>query len=258
MTQDYREVNRRAWTELAQRGYPSTRPYGPYQFAHARELVDPHGWIPWDTVKTVLCLGGGGGQQVPLLAALGCQVTGVDLCPEQLEEDRVVADRNGLEIELIEGDMLDLSLLYGREFDLVYQALSACYVPDVRRLYRQVARVLKPRGYYRVEHANPVTLQLPNMEAWDGKGYRLARPQQPGEPVPWTVPDEGGPASPIECWHYLHPLDHLIGGLGDAGFMLLHFAERAAGDLSAEPQTYGHLAAYVPPFFSLLAQRANA
>jgi SAM-dependent methyltransferase len=162
-----------------------------------------------------------------------------------------------LEVELIEGDMLDLSALHGREFDLVYQALSACYVPDVRRLYGEVARVLRPGGCYRVEHANPVTLQLSDHEAWDGKGYRLVRPQQPDEPIPWTVPDGDAPETPVECWHYLHPLDHLLGGLCDAGFVVLHFAERAAGDPSAGPGTYEHLAAYVPPFFTLVAQRPN-
>lgn len=257
MTQDYRDVNRGAWTALAHRGYPSTLPYGPHQLTHARELLDPPGWIPWDSIETVLCLGAGGGQQVPLLASLGCRVTAVDLCPAQLEQDYLVSERYGLGVELIEGDMLDLTPLNGRKFDLVYQALSACYVPDVRRLYREVARVLRPEGYYRVEHANPVTLQLPDLDAWDGSAYRLMRPQRSGEPVPWALPSPDGPEPPVMCWHYLQPLDDLIGGLGEAGFALLHFAERAAADPSAEPGTYGHLAAYAPPFFTLVAQRTG-
>jgi SAM-dependent methyltransferase len=254
LTRDYQEVNRRAWTHLVNRGYPSTQPYGPHHFAHARELLDPHGWIPWDTIENVLCLGAGGGQQVPLLASLDCRVTAVDLCPDQVERDRAVAAQYGLEVELIEGDILDLTSLHGRGFDLVYQALSACYVPDVRRLYQEVARVIKAGGYYRVEHANPVTMQLSDRDAWNGTGYCLVRPQQPGEPVPWAVPGEVELESSVTCWHYIHPMDHLVGGLGDAGFVLLHFAERAVGDMTAEPGTYAHLAAYVPPFFTLVAQ----
>lgn len=257
MTQDYREVNLRAWTYLAKRGYSSTLPFGPHHLSHARELLDPQSWIPWDTIKTVLCLGAGGGQQVPLLASLDCRVTAVDLCPDQIERDRAVTEQYELGVELIEGGMLDLTALHDRALDLVYQALSACYVPDVRQLYREVVRVPRPGGYYRVEHANPITMQLSDPEVWDGHAYRLVRPQQPGEPIPWTVPGEDTPESPVVCWHYLHPLDHLIGGLGDAGLVVLHFAERAAGDRSAEPETYGHLAAYVPPFFTLLAQMGN-
>lgn len=254
MTQDYREVNRRAWAELASRGYPSTVPYGPHHIAHAREFLDPQGWIPWASVKSALCLGAGGGQQAPLLASLGCRVTAVDLSPEQLERDRAVAERYGLEMDLIEGDLLDLAELRGREFDLVYQALSACYVPDVRHLYREVAGVLRRGGYYRVEHPNPVTLQLADSEAWDGSGYRLVRPQQPGEPVPWPLPCGDGSGPSVECWYYIHPLEHLIGGLADVGFTMLHFAERSQADLSAEPGTYGHLGAFVPPFFTLFGQ----
>ncbi len=251
LTPDYREINRRAWAELADHGYPSTRPYGPHHLSRARELLDPQEWISWDTVKSVLCLGAGGGQQVPLLASLGYRVTAVDLSPEQLERDWAVAEKLGLEVELIEGDMADLSALHGREFDLVYQAISACYLPDVRQLYGEITRVLRPGGHYRVEHANPVSLQLSDPNGWDGNGYRLVRPQGAEQPVAWTLP--GGPNSP-PCWHYIHPLDDLIGGLGDAGFVLLHFAERKAADPSAEPGTYGHLASYVPPFLTLVAQ----
>jgi len=110
----------------------------------------------------VLCLACGGGQQAALFASLGYRVTLADISPDQLQIDRAVAEEYGLKIELVEADMLDLSRLHGRQFDLVYQAVSACYVPDVQRLYREVARVIKPGGWYRVEHWNPVQLQLPD------------------------------------------------------------------------------------------------
>lgn len=254
----YRHVNRRAWEYLATRGYPSTQPYGSHHFAHARELLDPHGWIPWDEVDSVLCLGASGGQQVPFFASLGCRVTAVDLCPEQLERDREVAEQHGLTVECVEADMLDLATLHGREFDLVYQAISACYVPDVHRLYCEVSRVLRLGGCYRVEHVNPVGLQLSDTAAWNGRGYCIVRPQQPNEPVPWTAPSEDGVGPAVTCWQYIHPLDHLIGGLAAAGFIIRRFAERAVGDLSAEPGSYAHVAAYVPPFFTLLAQLEDA
>ena len=95
-----------------------------------------------------------------MFASLDCRVTSVDLCPEQLQRDRMTADRYGLDLECLEADMLDLSALYGRAFDLVYQAISFCYVPDVSKLYAQVSRVLRSGGFYRVEHWNPVNMQL--------------------------------------------------------------------------------------------------
>src|SRR5262249_38927681 len=103
-------------------------------------------------VRQVLCLASAGGQQAPMFASLGCRVVSADLCPEQLERDASTAKRLGFEIECVECDMLDLSPLYGRNFDLVYQAVSACYAPNVAKLYAEVARVLKHGGFYRVEH----------------------------------------------------------------------------------------------------------
>ena len=97
-------------------------------------------------------------------------------------------------------------------------------------------------------------MQLPDLDAWDGNAYRLVRPQPSGQPIPLTVLGDTELESSSVCWHYIHPLHALIGGLGDAGLVLLHFAERAPTDLSAEPGTYSHLAAYVPPFFTMLAR----
>lgn len=151
--------------------------------------------------------------------------------------------------------MLDLSTLHGRDFDLVYQAVSACYVPDVRRLYGEVARVLRPNGYYRVEHWNPVHIQLADQPARGEEGYRIVRPQVPGRAVPWSGGGANGSGSGTICWHYVHPLHDLIGGLGDAGLELLRFAELQRGDEAAEPGSPEHLAAYLPPFFTLLARR---
>jgi SAM-dependent methyltransferase len=250
----YREINRKGWGYLARNGCDASLPYGPEHFARAREWLDAQAWIPWGKVGSVLCLGAGGGQQAPLFSSLNCQVTVVDLSPDQLQQDQKVAERYGFDIECIEADMLDLSLMHGREFDLVYQAISACYVPDVHRLYKEVFRVLKPGGYYRVEHWNPVHVQLSEIELWNGQGYCIVHPQTPGEPVPWTAWNEKGPEPSPMCWHYIHPLGHLIGGLCEAGFVILRFEETCQGDLSAEPGTHLHLAAYLPPFFTLFAQ----
>ena len=248
----YRAVNREGWDELARAGCEASRPWGAAQLRNASAWLDAAGWIPWPEVKRVLCLGAGGGQQAPLFAALGCRVTSVDLSAEQLRLDAEVARCHGLEIECVEADMLDLGLLYGSDFDLVYQAVSACYVPDVRQLYLEVSRVLRPGGWYRVEHWNPVQIQLAEGGAWSGRDYRIVHPQRSDRPVVWSgqARAEGTPT----CWHYVHPLHDLIGGLCDAGFEVLRCEESVAGDPAAEPGSQQHLAAYLPPFFSLFAR----
>ena len=47
------------------------------------------------------------------------------------------------------------------------------WVPDARQVYREVHRVLKSGGTYRVDFANPGTEFV---DFWDGEGYRLTRP----------------------------------------------------------------------------------
>jgi SAM-dependent methyltransferase len=250
----YKEVNRLGWDVLARRGSDSSTPYGQREFARAADCLDPNRWLPWRQIRSVLCLAAGGGQQGPLFASLGREVTVLDLSPEQLRLDANVAQGRRLRIDCIEADMLDLSILDGRRFDLVYQPVSAIYVPSVRDLYREVASVVGPGGYYWVEHWNPVQLQTEIPPSWDGKGYRLVRPQLSGVALPW-VSDESDGRTPASCWHFMHSLQDLIGGLCDAGFVMLRFAERADPDAAAPPGSYQHFAHYIPSFFTMLARR---
>ena len=96
-------------------------PVGPEEIARARRgdwsLVltptkpVPADWFPPLAGLDVLCLASGGGQQGPILAAAGANVTVFDNSPNQLAQDRLVADREGLAIETVQGDMADLSRL---------------------------------------------------------------------------------------------------------------------------------------------------
>src|ERR1700721_259295 len=99
---DYRAVTRDAWAFLVENGCDSTQPYGPNEFADARSWLDSRGWIPWKRVRTVLCLACGGGQQAPLFASTGCDVTLLDLSPEQLRIDQEAAQQHQFPIHCIE------------------------------------------------------------------------------------------------------------------------------------------------------------
>lgn len=254
MQTDYEHVNRRGWAYLAQTGCESTRPYGQVEFKNAKVRLDPQQWIPWNSITRVLCIGSGGGQQAALFASLNYRVVSVDLSAEQLARDRWVSNRFGFSIECVEADMLDLSCLYGRYFDLVYQAVSACYVPSVRRLYQEVARVLSVHGYYRVEHWNPVQLQLAEGSRWRDGAYRITRRQRLKQPIPWAPDADNGSA---RCWHYIHPLSDLIGGMCDAGLRIIRFDEPYHHANHGGPGSDAHLAEYLPPFFVALAQNSR-
>jgi SAM-dependent methyltransferase len=250
----YAEANRKVWAHWASSGAHSSRPVVRSDLEGARDTLDPEGWLSWSELSTVLCLGAGGGQQAPLFASLGYEVTLLDLSPEQLALDRQVADALELSLEIVEGDMLDLTVLGGRVFDLVFQPVSACYIPDVHLLYEQVRLVTRPGGQYLVEHWNPTQIQLEGHGQWDGTGYRLVHPQGGGRPVLWEVPGRGPEVEPLTTWHYIHPLTDLIGGMLRAGFSIRRFAERWEGDPTADPGTERHLASFAPPFLRILAE----
>jgi ubiquinone/menaquinone biosynthesis C-methylase UbiE len=121
--------------------------------------------------KDILCLALGGGQQSAVFGLLGGRVTVVDLAQGQLDGDRKAAAHYGYEITTIHADMRDLSCLSDESFDIVY-GTGMCYIPDVREVYSEVARVLRTGGIYRVDFGQPAV----HFVAWDGEAYRITKP----------------------------------------------------------------------------------
>jgi SAM-dependent methyltransferase len=246
-SEDYRSVARAAWQQLAG---PPDEIVDPGTLAHAAEILDPDGWISWDGIETALCLAGGGGVQAPLIAALGPAVTVLDISPRQLDRDRAAAEEHALDIECVEAEMTDLTVLGDRVFDLVYQPISTCYIPDVAALYRAVASVTAPGSRYWSEHWSGAQIQL-DEAAWDGSAYRISHPVNTGEPLLWHAPDQDD----LSCWHFAHSPGRLLGELGTAGFVIDRLTEPGTSDVTAAPETAGHLSAYLPPFLRVLARR---
>jgi ubiquinone/menaquinone biosynthesis C-methylase UbiE len=94
----------------------------------------------------VLCLASGGGQQGPILAAAGANVTVFDNSPAQLKQDQLVAERESLSIGTVEGDAADLSAFADASFDLIFNPVSTVFMPDVRAVWKECYRVLHPGG----------------------------------------------------------------------------------------------------------------
>jgi SAM-dependent methyltransferase len=210
----YREVNSDAWDVLARRGIHFSVPYGRAELTDARAKLTEVVALPWPEIDTVLCLAAGGGHQSLLFASLGLKVVVFDLSKEQLNRDRNAASRLGMEIECLVGDMADLSALHGRQFDLVYQPVSMCYVPDPSRVYGEVAAVLRLGGWYCVEHWNPVRMQLDHLGR-NGPPYAIVRPQGTRKPFRFGYAAEEleDNAGPEIAWHYIHSLGGLLGPL---------------------------------------------
>ena len=163
---DIREYNSAAWDKEVERGNEWTRAVGPEVISEAREgrwevlLTEtkpvPREWFPELQGRDVLCLASGGGQQAPVLAAAGARVTVFDNSRKQLEQDQLVAAREGLALVTAEGDMADLSRFEDESFDLIFHPCSNLFVPDVRPVWREAFRVLRSGGVLLAGFVNPV------------------------------------------------------------------------------------------------------
>lgn len=226
--------NRYAWDKAVEEGSEWTIPVNAAQIAAARQgewqiiltptKAVPRTWFPPLADTTVLCLAAGGGQQGPILAAAGAQVTVFDASPQQLAQDRYVARRDGLDLITIEGDMADLAPFADATFDLIVHPCSNLFVPDVRVVWRECYRVLKPGGVLMAGFCNPASYIFDQRLADDGI-------LQVRHPLPYSDLTSLSDAErqqyidddqPLE---FSHTLEDQIGGQLAAGFLLTGFYE---------------------------------
>ena len=257
---DIAAFNQARWRALAEADALFTRPALDLDAASARARVDPYGVLGALEGKRVLCLAGGGGQQSAAFALLGARVTVVDLSEAQLERDTKAAAHYGLDVETVQADMRDLSALVAGAYDVVQHAYSINFVPDVRVVFQQVARVIRPGGIYQLQFANPFVHSI-NPRSWDGDGYPLRQPYLDGEPIQsedevWVFrrgDDAGGETGspPIPGpREYRHALSTIVNGLAEHGFTIRRLADVVSiyPDPEAEPGTWDHFVSIAPPW----------
>lgn len=231
---DILKYNREAWDREVSNGNMWTIPVSPEQIAQAKkgtwEIVltpqkpVPRDWFPPLKGKKVLALASAGGQQGPILAAAGAQVTVFDNSPAQLAQDSLVAEREHLEIELVQGDMKDLSRFANESFDLIFHPCSNCFVPDVKPVWKEAYRVLKKGGSLLSGFCNPIAFATdPELEA---KGILQLKYKIPYSDLTSLTDEErkrytdkGEPLA------FGHTLEDQIGGQIHAGFVITGFYE---------------------------------
>lgn len=254
---DYRAYNREAWNRQVEEGNKWTVPVSPEEIAAARrgdwKIVMtplkpvPRAWYPPLEGLPVLCLASGGGQQSPILAAAGAQVTVLDNSPRQLDRDREVAQREGLEIRTVEGDMRDLSAFADASFGLIIHPVSNLFVPDVLPIWRESFRVLRPGGVLITGMMNPAVyiFDLDLMDAGELKVVNRLPYADIDFPEKLKVFEEKG--WPLE---WSHSLEDAIGGQLEAGFVLTGFYEDGFPEFALDR--------YMPTFYATRAVKPSA
>ena len=237
---DIRAYNRDAWDKEVSTGNPWTVPVSSEQIEEARAgrwsivLTEtkpiPASWFPPLAGADVMCLASGGGQQGPILAAVGARVTVFDNSPAQLGRDRLVADRDGLDLRTVEGDMRDLSAFADGSFDLIVHPVSNIFIPDVLPVWHEAHRVLRSGGVLLSGCLNPATYLFDRM--LEEQGVLQVRFPLPYADISSMSEEERVRTIGADnAYEWSHTLTDLIGGQLDAGFTITDFYEDRHKDL---------------------------
>ncbi|MDA7978127.1 MAG: class I SAM-dependent methyltransferase [Pirellulales bacterium] len=236
--------NRRAWDARARKGQRFARPVSDRDFNAAEDAVETETWLNAEfRGKDVLCLAAGGGRQSILYAARGAKVTVIDISPEMLAIDRQVAAERQLAVVTVEASMDDLSSISADSFDYVIQPVSTCYVSDVSKVYREVARVIRRGGVYVSQHKQPASLQAGVQPS--PSGYELQERYYREGPLPPVSDSRHREEGTLE---YLHRWDQLLGGMCRAGFVIEDLVEPSHNNARQPPGTFAHRSSYVAPY----------
>lgn len=181
----------------------------------------PHEWFGELRGKKLLGLASGGGQQIPIFSALGAVCTVLDYSKSQLESERIVSEREGYPVELIRADMTQPLPFADASFDIIFYPVSNCYIEEVRPVFRECYRVLKPGGvllcgldiginYIVDDSQTQIVHSLPFNPLRDPKLMEELR-----------AADDGV--------QFSHTFEEQVGGQLEAGFRLTHLYEDTNG-----------------------------
>lgn len=158
---------------------------------------------------------------MPIFSALGAECTLLDYSEAQCSSDRMVAEREGYSIEILQADMTKPLPFPDESFDLIFHPVSNCYVEEVAPIFKECYRILKKGGiflggydlginYLFDEDETEVKHGLPFNPLKDPELYDLSMKND------WGI-------------QFSHTLEEQIGGQLKAGFILTDLYEDTNG-----------------------------
>lgn len=254
---EYLEHNKKAWDKQALANQQWSMPVSAETVAKAKagewELyvlptpIDKE-WLGDVGGKRVLCLASAGGQQAPILSAIGAKVTVLDLSVEQLNKDKEVAMRDDLDLTTVQGDMTNLEMFADNSFDIIIHPISNLYVSDVTKVWSECYRVLSNGGRLISSFYNPVVF----IHDKDTK-YTVEGVIKPKYKIPYadlrdlSQEQIEEKQNKEEAFVFGHSLQDLIGGQLKAGFLIKEYEE------AFQPNPRFVIDHYLPTFIGTVA-----
>ena len=226
---DHVEHNAELWSEWAEDNCVWSMPVSHEEFVAAQNgeykiyasplKPVPKEWLGDLRGKKVLGLASGGGQQGPILKALGADVTIMDYSDGQLNLENVVAKREGYKMTTVLGDMSKKFPFGNEEFDVIFNPISICYVSDMRHVWKECSRVLKKGGCLITGVTNPALSSFALIDNKPQLAYRL-----PYNPLLKSFKYVEGDVED-QSIQFSHSLADIIEGQAEAGLSIKNFYE---------------------------------
>ncbi|MBC7255385.1 MAG: class I SAM-dependent methyltransferase [Chloroflexi bacterium] len=237
MTNPFHEANRKGWDAVSKRWQADPA----LEEVRRRCIQDPSlalgelelRYLGEVRGKRIAVLGSGDHLVVFALAGMGAQVTSVDISQVQLDEAARRAEELGLKgIAFLRADVTDLSVLKDGAFDIVYTGGHvAIWVSDLRRFYREGARILKRDGLFLVNEYHPFR------RVWADVPDRLeiGYPYYHRGPYVWDRAEEVPGAEPgsLTSYEYHWTVEDYVAALLESGCRL-----KALHEWGARSQTW--------------------
>lgn len=228
-------LNSKNWEEKVRQKNPWTVPVDDEVIYNARhgnwcivltaQKPVPAAWFPPVKGKKILCLASGGGQQRPILAAAGADVTVLDISEAQLEQDRTVARRENLELATVRSSMTDLGMFKNETFDIIVHPVSNVFIPHIQPVWNEAFRVLKKGGVLMSGFMNPVFYMFD--ESLEADGVLQVKYPLPYSDLDYLSREEVERKG--DAIEFGHSLSDQIQGQIAAGFIITGFYEDTFG-----------------------------
>ena len=147
MNDKYTEINSKTIDKWVEDGWEWGQPITHEIFEKAKNndwsvVLTPNKPVPKEWFcemkgAKVLGLASGGGQQMPIFAALGADCTVLDYSERQLQREIEVAKRENYEITTVRADMTQPLPFEDEAFDLIFHPVSNCYIEDVLPVWKE-------------------------------------------------------------------------------------------------------------------------
>ena len=242
---DYTNINAKTIDKWAEKGWEWSIPISHENYVKAKngewdvvltpaKSVPKH-WFPDLKNTKLLGLACGGGQQMPIFAALGADCTVLDISEKQLKNEALVSEREKYKINIVKADMTKKLPFEDKTFDLIFHPVSNCYIENVQHVWNECYRILKNGGILLAGMDNGINYLFDDD---DEKSLNIVNklpynPLQNKEQLKKLEENDNG-------IQFSHTLEEQIGGQLKAGFTLMELYE--------DYNNSGMLKEYIPTF----------